>query len=175
MVDITLHIVAPELTAAINNLADSMKNRPVAAPTAPVTVAPVQPDNSPAPVQTPAEAPVTAPANVTPINAPVTDAVNGGATVPTAAPAPASVTAPAPANTAISDPVPAPDPVQAPAERVYTMDDIKNAGSQLLAAGKMEQLMELLQKNYNVQAVTQLKPDQYAAMVDDLRKLGAKV
>lgn len=162
MVDITLHIVAPELTAAINNLADSMKNRPVAAPTAPVIVAPTWADNSTVSAQTPVEAPVMAP---------VTDTTDGVAVAPT--------DAPAPVNTTVSDPVPAPtsapDPVQAPTERVYTMDDIKNAGSQLLAIGKMEQLMELLQKNYNVQAVTQLKPEQYATMVDDLRKLGAKV
>ena len=58
---------------------------------------------------------------------------------------------------------------------MYTFDDITNAGAQLLEAGKMEQLMGLLKINYNVQAVTQLRPDQYAAVAADLRKLGARI
>lgn len=166
---IKVQIEAPELAAAINNVAEAFKNRPVTFPVAPVGIVEAVAEQTPPPAEKPVEAPQTAPVNATPTAAPVTGAVNGGASVPTNAPAPAPVEAPAPVNTAISEPAPA------PAERVYTMDDIKNAGQQLLAAGKMEQLITLLRKNYNVEAVTLLKPEQYAALVDDLRKLGAKV
>lgn len=170
-ITVKVQIEAPELAAAINNVAEAFKSRPVTVPVAPV-VAPAAPaEQTPPPAEKPVEAPVAAPTN-----APVTGAVNGGASVPTDAPAPAPVEAPAPVNTAISDPTPAaPAAPTAPAEKVYTFDDITNAGAQLLEAGKMEQLMGLLKINYNVQAVTQLRPDQYAAVAADLRKLGARI
>ena len=148
---ITHKIVAPELAAAINNLADALKNRPVTAPAVPA-------EQTPPPVEKPMEAPT---------NAPVTGAVNGGASVPTNAPAPAPVEETAPVTGATSDP--------APAEKVYTFDDITNAGAQLLEAGKMQELMKLLKEGYGVQAVTQLKSEQYAAVAADLRKLGANI
>ena len=162
MADITIthKIEAPELAAAINNLADALKNRPVTAPAVPVAPA----EQTPPPVEKPVEAPT---------NAPVTGAVNGGASVPTNAPAPAPVEETAPVTGATSDPVPAAP--TAPAEKVYTFDDITNAGAQLLEAGKMQELMKLLKEGYGVQAVTQLKPEQYAAVADDLRKLGARI
>lgn len=176
-ITIKVQIEAPELAAAINNVAEAFKSRPVTVPVAPV-VAPAAPaEQTPPPAEKPVEAPV-----ATPTDALVTSAVNGVASVPTNAPAPAPVEAPAPMSTAISDPAPAapaapamPAAPTAPAEKVYTFDDITNAGAQLLEAGKMEQLMGLLKINYNVQAVTQLRPDQYAAVAADLRKLGARI
>lgn len=169
-ITVKVQIEAPELAAAINNVAEAFKSRPVTVPVAPVAAPAAPAEQTPPPAEKPVEAPVAAPTN-----APVTGAVNGGASVPTdaPAPAPAPVEAPAPVNTAISDPPPAAP--TAPAEKVYTFDDITNAGAQLLEAGKMEQLMGLLKINYNVQAVTQLRPDQYAAVAADLRKLGARI
>lgn len=82
---------------------------------------------------------------------------------PTAAPAPVQEATPAPAATA--DPAPA---------KVYTFEDITAAGSQLLELGKKNQLMELL-KGYGVQAVTQLKPEQYADVAKGLKELGANI
>lgn len=164
---IKVQIEAPELAAAINNVAEAFKNRPVTFPVAPVGIVEAVAEQTPPPVEKPVEAPQTAPVNATPTAAPVTGAVNGGASVPTNAPAPAPVEAPAPVNTAISDP--------APAGKTYTFDDITNAGAQVLEAGKMADLMKLLKDGYGVQAVTQLKPDQYAAIADDLRKLGANI
>ena len=158
-ITVKVQIEAPELAAAINNVAEAFKSRPVTVPVAPAAPA----EQTPPSAEKPVEAPVAAPTN-----APVTGAVNGGASVPTNAPAPAPVEAPAPVNTAISDPTPAAP--TAPAEKVYTFDDITNAGAQLLEAGKMEQLMGLLKINYNVQAVTQLRPDQYAAVAADLHR-----
>ena len=131
-ITVKVQIEAPELAAAINNVAEAFKSRPVTVPVAPV-VAPAAPaEQAPPPAEKPVEAPVAAPTD-----APVTGAVNGGASVPTDAPAPAPVEAPAPVNTTISDPTPAAP--TAPAEKVYTFDDITNAGAQLLEAGKMEQ------------------------------------
>ena len=172
-ITIKLLIEAPELSAAINHFADALNSHPLNVPTAPVTVPAASDEQTPALAEKPVEAPVKAPENVTPINAPVTDAVNGGASAPTNAPAPATDTAPAPATGATSEPAPA--PVPAPAEKVYTFDDITNAGAQLLEAGKMSDLMKLLKDGYGVQAVTQLKPEQYAAVAADLRKLGANI
>lgn len=59
-------------------------------------------------------------------------------------------------------------------EKTYTFDDITRAGSQLLEMNKMGDLMALL-KTFGVQAVTQLKPEQYADVAEGLRKLGAKI
>ena len=171
---IKVQIEAPELAAAINNVAEVFKNRPVTFPVAPVGIVEAVAEQTPppteksvtAPATAPVTAPVTAPATA-PTDAPATGAVNGGASVPTNAPAPVPVEAPAPVNTAISDPV--------PAGKTYTFDDITNAGAQVLEAGKMNELMKLLKDGYGVQAVTQLKPEQYATIADDLRKLGANI
>lgn len=165
---ITHRIEAPELTAAINSLADALKGRSVSVlDTSSIAVKPQQETPVQAPttptvaVQTPTPAP-------TPTAAPATTGVNGASSATTRAPAPAPVEAPAPAPTVTSN------PVSAPAARVYTFDDITAAGSQLLELGKMPQLMELL-KGYGVQAVTQLKPEQYADVAKGLKELGANI
>lgn len=161
---ITHRIEAPELTAAINTLADALKGRAVSVlgtssgVTNPQQEKPVQATTMPSvAVQTP-----------TPTAAPATTGVNGASSATTPAPAPAPVEAPAPAPAATSNPAPV------PATRVYTFDDITAAGSQLLELGKMPQLMELL-KGYGVQAVTQLKPEQYADVAKGLKELGANI
>ena len=139
---ITHRIEAPELAAALNNLADALKGRSVAVPVAPeATTHPTQ--------ENPVQAPV----------APHT-------TAPEQTPTPVPVAAPA-----VAAPTPAPAPAPA---KVYTFEDITNAGSQLLEMNKMPQLMELL-KGYGVQAVTQLKPEQYADVAAGLRGLGANI
>ena len=56
----------------------------------------------------------------------------------------------------------------------YTLDQISRAGASLVAAGKMQQLLELL-GHYGVQAVTQLKPEQYGAFATELRGQGAQI
>lgn len=87
------------------------------------------------------------------------------------APAPAPV-APAPAPVAPTAPVPvAPAPTATPH---YTIDQLAAAGAGLIDAGKMHELLNLLAK-YNVQAITMLKPEQFAAMAADLRALGARI
>lgn len=173
MMEMKITVEAPDLAASILKLAEAIASgpdpallipdeplpvsaypaTPAAAPVAPVA-APV----SPAPVNpTPGPAPTTATpvAAPSPSPTPVTNA-------PTAGP-----TSAAPGNT----PAPAVPVTGAPA---YTLDQISRAGASLVDAGKMQQLLELLGR-YGVQAVTQLKPEQYGAFATELRALGAQI
>lgn len=54
----------------------------------------------------------------------------------------------------------------------YTLDMIATAGSALIDAGKMEQLIELLAK-FGVSSLTELAPSNYGAVATELRTLGA--
>lgn len=173
MMEMKITVEAPDLAASILKLAEAIASgpdpallipdeplpvsaypaTPVAAPVAPVAApvspAPVNPAPGPAPTTA---APVAAPS---PSPTPVTNA-------PTAGP-----TSAAPGNT----PAPAVPVTGAPA---YTLDQISRAGASLVDAGKMQQLLELLGR-YGVQAVTQLKPEQYGAFATELRALGAQI
>ena len=127
-------------------------NTQPATPTAPV-------NPTPAPVATPAQAPG-APLSATPAQTatPIAPTVPVAAPAPTAAPA-ANV-APAPAV-----------PTSAPQ---YTLDMIATAGSALIDAGKMDQLMQLLGK-FGVASLTELAPESYGAVANELRALGAAI
>ena len=173
---ITHRIEAPELAAALNNLADALKNRPVAAPVVENNAQPIEATvDTPAPA-TPVQAVSEAPVN--PTVAPVTPIANGPTPATTnapiaAAPTPVPVEAPAPVSAETSNPAPAP--------KVITFEDIALAGGQLLELDakeqsntRMTQLMDLL-KSFGVQAITQLKPEQYADVAAGLRELGAKI
>lgn len=173
MMEMKITVEAPDLAASILKLAEAIASgpdpallipdeplpvsaypaTPAAAPVAPVAApvspAPVNPTPGPAPTMA---APVVAPS---PSPTPVTNA-------PTAGP-----TSAAPGNT----PAPAVPVTGAPA---YTLDQISRAGASLVDAGKMQQLLELLGR-YGVQAVTQLKPEQYGAFATELRALGAQI
>lgn len=173
MMEMKITVEAPDLAASILKLAEAIASgpdpallipdeplpvsaypaTPAAAPVAPVAApvspAPVNPTPGPAPTTA---APVAAPS---PSPTPVTNA-------PTAGP-----TSAAPGNT----PAPAVPVTGAPA---YTLDRISRAGASLVDAGKMQQLVELLGR-YGVQAVTQLKPEQYGAFATELRGLGAQI
>lgn len=154
---ITHRIEAPALVDALNNLAAALSGGPVAAAPVgeqkPIQFTPKQ--------DTPAQAAPAPVANPTP--------------APTAPPATAvsSVTAPTPAATpnAVAN---AAAPSPAAATKPVTFDEIVTAGSQLLDAGRMADLLNLL-KGFGVQAITQLKPEQYADVAVALRGLGAKI
>ena len=64
---------------------------------------------------------------------------------------------------------------QAVPERTYTFNDISKAGAALCGAGKMDQLIALLNDKYKVQAITELKPDVYGQLAADLIALGAEL
>lgn len=127
-------------------------NTQPATPTAPV-------NPTPAPVATPAPAPG-APLSATPAQT----ATSIAPTVPVAGLAPAAAPA---ANVA---PAPA-VPTSAPQ---YTLDMIATAGSALIDAGKMDQLMQLLGK-FGVASLTELAPESYGAVANELRALGAAI
>lgn len=56
----------------------------------------------------------------------------------------------------------------------YTLDMIATAGSALIDAGKMDQLMGLLGK-FGVASLTELAPESYGAVANELRSLGAAI
>ena len=151
-------------------------NAQPATPTAPV-------NPTPAPVATPAQAPG-APLSATPAQAP------GAPLSATPAQAPGAPLSATPAQTATpiapTVPVAAPAPAAAPAANVapaptvptsapqYTLDMIATAGSALIDAGKMDQLMGLLGK-FGVASLTELAPESYGAVANELRALGAAI
>ena len=166
MLEMKITVAAPDLAAAINNLAVALANgktTPVEKATATIASAPVaQPATPAAPVNpTPAPVATHAQAPGAPLSAtPAQTAVQIAPTVPVAQPA--SV-----ANTAPASTVPTSTPQ-------YTLDMIATAGSALIDAGKMDALLNLLGK-YGVEALTALDPAQYGSFANDLRALGAQI
>ena len=153
MLEMKITITAADLAAAINNLAAAIntaetKPETLAATSNPTQQAAVQVD----PMTTPAVIP-----NVTP-----------AIIAPTASPAKT-----VPLSTTPAQPVSntAPIPTAAPQ---YTLDMIATAGSALIDAGKMDQLMQLLDK-FGVASLTDLAPESYGAVANELRALGAAI
>ena len=68
----------------------------------------------------------------------------------------------------------APTPTVPTSAPQYTLEMIATAGSALIDAGKMDQLMQLLGK-FGVASLTELAPDNYGAMANELRALGAAI
>jgi hypothetical protein len=191
MLEMKIKIEAPDLSAALDKLAESLgkstfvamhgtdnkvigytpevnvttDKAPVIGHPTPVAPVPAPAVAAPASLVTPA--PV-APADPTPapaVGAPASTVPTSTTAAPTPAPAPVQATA---AQTAPAAAVPvAPAPT-------YTLDQISRAGAALVDMGKMEQLLALLSK-YGVAAVTQLAPDQYGIFATELRALGAQI
>lgn len=90
-----------------------------------------------------------------------------------ALPAPAAIPAQLPPATAVK-PVTPPPVVPVAAAPTYNRDQIMTAGAALIDAGKINELIGLL-NTFGVQAVTQLKQDQLGAFATELRKLGAQI
>ena len=155
MFEINVTVNAPELAEALNNLAAALKGakpEPAASKAGKADKpAPVPPADYMPPADT-APAPATPAPAVTPVQAPVT---------------PAPVQAPV-------TPAPAPAPVPVAPAPTYSRDQIMTAGAALIDAGKINELMGLL-NSFGVQAVTQLKQDQLGAFATELRKLGAQI
>ncbi len=83
--------------------------------------------------------------------------------VPTATPEQAPVQQPSPQAQTV--------PTSAP---TYDMNQLAVAATQLMDAGKQQDLMNLL-NSFNVQALTSLPQEQYGAFATKLRELGAKI
>lgn len=175
MLEMKITIAAPDLAAAINNLAAALSdkaphfvctqnggnnhqiehvgiiNMGMGGKAQPATpAAPVNP--TPAPT-VPTQAPG-APLSATPAQT----AAQIAPTVPVAQPAPV-------ANAPVASAVPTGAPT-------YTLDMIARAGAAFVDAGKMDALCALLAK-YGVEALTALDPAQYGNFANDLRALGA--
>lgn len=179
MLEVKITISAADLAAAINNLAAAFNSgkaqpegshvpapatvnpTPAPVPVAPMNVAPVPT----APQQTPMTGATSCRSeNVNPTPAPVP--AQNVPTIATAVPTPA----PAPVQTTVVPTAPA-VPTAAPQ---YTLDMIATAGSALIDAGKMEQLMQLLER-FGVSSLTELAPDKYGAVANELRAMGAAI
>lgn len=147
MLEININVKCPDLLLATTALAAALKGKAPAEDTASVTApaAPVAANPTPAPV---GAMPAT--------TGPATNAY------PSSQPGYVPAGAPPIQNTV---------PTAAPA---YSVDQIAKAGAELAQAGKMPQLMGLLQQ-FGVQAVTQLPPEQYGPFAAALRGLGAQL
>lgn len=168
MLEMKITISAADLAAAINNLAAALNgNHKMHSPQETVPVPAATPAVNPTPESA---VPMTTPAN-TPSAPPATMPLTANPTVPVAG-VPLSAT---PAQTAapIAPTVPVAPSVPTAAPQ-YTLDMIATAGSALIDAGKMGQLMQLLAK-YGVASLTELAPESYGAVASELRALGARI
>lgn len=154
MFEINVTVNAPEIAEALNNLAAALKGAKPEPAASKAGKADKPAPVPPADYMPPAD---TAPAPATP----------APAVTPAPAPAPAPVQAPV-------TPAPAPAPVPVAPAPTYNRDQIMTAGAALIDAGKINELMGLL-NSFGVQAVTQLKQDQLGAFATELRKLGAQI
>lgn len=78
---------------------------------------------------------------------------------------------PAPATNPQSQPAPQGVPTSAPA---YSLDQLAVASTQLMDAGKRNELLQLL-STFGVAALTSLPQEQYGAFATKLRELGANI
>ena len=140
---------SPELIEVLRSLVGAPKAA------APIMVAEQVPMPQPAPVAAPVPAPQ-------PAAAPT-------AQVP--APAPAPAPAATPEQPAATPEQPAPVPTT---QQTYTMEQLAVAATQLVDAGRREELVGLLGQ-FGVQALTALPKEQYGAFATALRQMGAKI
>lgn len=145
MLEMKITIAAPDLAAAINNLAVALAN------------------GNTVPAEKPAKAEKQTEAKDAAQQAPVNPMQATGAPLSAT---PAQTAAPV-ANAPVASAVPTGAPT-------YTLDMIARAGAALIDAGKMDALCGLLAK-YGVEALTALDPAQYGNFANDLRALGALI
>ena len=151
-INISIELKAPELATALLALADAWAMTANARP----SQSGVAPD--PAPAQ-----PVPMQSNPAP--------------APTPAPAPAQTYNPSPAAPAqMTDPIlaGAPAPAVPVTPQSYTLDQLAQAATQLMDAGRRNELISLL-SSYSVQALTALPKEQYGAFATQLRAMGARI
>lgn len=169
MSNFVVEIQAPAIVAAIQQLAavlSANKSNPVSAAlpqTAEeqavrqqiVPAAPVNPTSAQQPA-TPAVPVAAAPIAQTPPNAP-------------------TLAMPAAPVTAYTAPTAMPvNPAPVAAAPTFAMEDLARAASQLMDAGKQQDLLGLL-AHFGVQALTQLPPERYGEFATSLRQMGAKL
>lgn len=165
MLELKITIAAPDLAAALNNLAAALDGKN------PHTVCnQYGTDNKHIDYvgtitmgMSGKARPATPAAPVNPAPAPTVPTQATGAPLSAT---PAQTVAPV-ANVPVASAVPTGAPT-------YTLDMIARAGAALVDAGKMDALCGLLAK-YGVEALTALDPAQYGNFANDLRALGAQI
>lgn len=152
----TLNIQAPGLENALNNLASALQGNNV------VNVAPV----------------VSEPQSLPQQQQPMPEQIQQPAAVPTSTPVQQpmhQVQGQQPmAQPPVQQQQPMPQPPVPTSQTPYSMDQLAVAATQLMDAGKREQLMQLL-ATFGVQALTTLPQEQYGAFATKLRELGANI
>lgn len=147
--DITIRIESPSIAEAINNLATAIASKAIASIGVPATSF-VTPVEIPAPVAPQMAPPVTAP-------------VQPGPAVPVAGQTVDPVAGPG------GVPEPVPTTIQ-----TYTLEQLAVAATQLVDAGRRNELVNLLGQ-FGVQALTALPKEQYGNFATALRQLGARI
>ena len=162
MTEFKITVEATALANAIENLARAISANGMGYTTPAVTASVPKVAATPVSTSAPAQQFVSAP-TVPTATAPV---------VPVAAQVPVTVSAPVTAPVqqsanAASTPIPTAAPT-------YTLDMLAAAGSALIDAGKMNDLLGILSR-YGVNALTALQPAVYGAVAAELRNLGATI
>ena len=177
MLEITVNINAPELAAAIQSLAASL-GKDASHPLTHEAIAadPVSVDPQPAQTYPQNSTPVTgvvAPQQVMPDpNAVAMQQAQQQANQFTPPITPGQIP---PQTVQVMPPASTPAPAVVPTTTVtYTMDQLAVAATQLMDAGRRDELIGLLAK-YNVQALTALPKEMYGAFATDLRAMGARI
>jgi hypothetical protein len=170
--NITINIQAPELANAIIALAASLGQKPVlqANPSmvndmqtmvAEANQVPVTNFPTVAPFQN--NVPVAPPVQNVPVNAPVQNIV------PVAQPGPLQI------QQQHQQPVQQPQPQGVPTTATtYTMDQLAVAATQLVDAGRREELLQLL-ASFGAPALMQLPQEMYGSFATKLREMGARI
>lgn len=137
----------------------TLVNTPTAVPAPmPVQTSPIR--STQVPVQSPVYAQTSTTQNMAPVPAQPTQAPQ--MTTPVQCQAGSTITAPT---------VPTAPTAQAP---TYTLDDIARAAAQLMDAGKQQPLLTLL-RQFQVQGLRDLRPEQLGAFATALRQIGARI
>lgn len=180
--ELKVEITAPDLSAAIKELAGAIRHRqeitiapgavnvPFVGPVSEVHPEPEAYQQLGAYVEKMNRQAAAQPVPVVPMPAPE----------PTPVPAPAPMPAPEPAPTPAPTPMPVPEPqpvpvapAPAPVSNV-SLQQIARAGAALVDQGKKAEVIGALRR-YGVQSVTQLKPEQFGQFAGELRALGAQI
>lgn len=158
MFEIKITLNAPELTEAINKLADAM--------TCGHTACNCHSENTTEVVEETVEE-VVEETMEEPTTEVVEEVVNP--TIPVSVPQTVQAVPTAP-----TAPISTPEPVPTAPTKQYTLDMIAKAGTVLVDAGKIAEVTALLGK-YGVEVLTALNPSKYADVAADLRALGAPI
>lgn len=142
------------------NFARSLAGSVPAEAKTPVQPAPPMLNPAPVPPAAPVDAPAVPVAPSTPVAAPV---------VSTAVP-----TAPAPVQSAPAPVQPAPVTAVPTTPSSYTLDDLARAAMTLMDAGRQNELQGLL-RQFGVDSLPALPPQQYGAFATALRGMGAQI